>query len=805
MAVLEFDLNGLSCAGCVARAERALRAVAGVTQASVNLATARARVEGGAARDLVAALKAAGYPAVPARVRLDLDGMSCGSCAARAEAALRAVPGVIEASVNLAAGSAQIQWLGDDPAALIAAVEQAGYGAQVASADRARGPDHMGEAAALRRRLILAALLTAPVFMLEMGGHVAPAFHHWLHGLIGERALWGIQFALVTAVLAGPGRMFFRRGARALRHRAPDMNALVMMGAGAAWLYSSVVLFAPSLVPAASRAVYFESAAMIVTLILAGRWLEARAKGRTGAAIRALLDLAPDTAEVERGDQVETCPVSALRRGDILRVAPGGRIPVDGVLREGHSFVDESMITGEPIAVEKRKGDPLTGGTINGSGPLRMRATAVGSDTVLARIAAMVAQAQGARLPVQDLVNKITLWFVPVIMVIAALTVVAWLIWGPGISHALVAGVSVLIIACPCAMGLAVPVSIMVGTGRGAEIGVLFRDGAGLQRLADVAVVGFDKTGTLTEGAPQLDRVVVAPGHAEDAVLAEIAAIEALSEHPLAAAIAAEARARGLALPPARDVSSVPGYGIVGTVGDARLVIGAPRMMEAEGSDPVEIDDQMRAAAVSMAEQGLTPVMAARAGAVVAVLGLRDAPRETAPATVRALKGMGLHTALISGDAAPAVAAVAGALGMDSVHAQQLPEGKLEVIRGLRTRGPVAFVGDGVNDAPALASADVGVAIGSGTDVAVESADVVLMSGDPFGTVRALRLSRATMRNIRQNLIWAFGYNVVLVPVAAGVLYPVFGILLSPALAAAAMAASSVLVLSNALRLRRAA
>lgn len=800
MTELEFDLDGLSCAGCAARAEKALRGVAGVRAASVNLATAQARVSGGAARDLASALRAAGYPAVPVRVRLALDGLSCGSCAARVEAALRATSGVLDASANLAASEAQVTWLGSDPALLIAAVNEAGYGAEIAAASGANGPDHGAEAAALKRRLWLAAALTLPVFVLEMGGHAVPALHHWLHGLVGQRALWLLQFVLVTVLLAGPGRIFFTRGARALRHLAPDMNALVMLGAGAAWLYSTVALFAPGLLPAASRVVYFESAAMIVTLILAGRWLEARAKGRTGAAIRALLDLAPETADVEQDGETVTRPVAELHRGDILRIAPGGRIPVDGVLREGHSFVDESMITGEPLPVEKHKGDALTGGTINGAGPLRMRATAVGGETVLARIVAMVAQAQGARLPVQDLVNRITLWFVPAIMAIAALTVLVWLIWGPGLSHALVAGVSVLIIACPCAMGLAVPVSIMVGTGRGAEIGVLFRDGAGLQRLAGISTMAFDKTGTLTEGTPRLDRIALPSAADEDGLLAEIAAIEALSEHPLAAAIAAEAKARDLTLPPASDVASVPGHGISGLAGETHLVIGAARMLAREGIATQELE----AEAEAMAAAGLTPVFVARNGAPAAVLGLRDAPRQTAGKTIGALRGMGLQTALISGDVAPAVRAVADELGIGTIHAQQLPEGKLACIDTLRAAGPVAFVGDGINDAPALAAADIGLAIGSGTDVAVESADIVLMSGDPFGAVRAVRLSRATMRNIRQNLFWAFGYNVVLVPVAAGALYPSFGILLSPALAAAAMAASSVLVLSNALRLRRA-
>lgn len=796
---LSFELDGLSCAGCVARAERAMQAVGGVVAARVNLATKTAVVDVTGADvvpNLISALKAAGYPAVPMRLRLAVDGMTCGGCAAKAQRAVQAVPGVTEAQVNFANHEARVSYLGTDPAPVLAALAAIGYTAKPTDGATRTADD----TTPLKRRVILAALLTLPVFVLEMGGHVFPAWHKLVHHSIGQGASWAIQFVLTTLVLVGPGREFFLRGWPALRRRAPDMNTLVMLGAGAAWVYSTVALFAPGLLPAASRAVYFEAAAVIVTLILTGRWLEARAKSRTGAAIAALMDLTPKTAQVERDGVVAPIAVRDIRRGDVIHIRPGDRIAVDGVVRDGASFVDESMITGEPVPVEKAKGDLVTGGTVNGQGALKMRATAVGADTVLARIVTTVQEAQSARLPVQDLVNKITLWFVPVIMVVAALTVLAWLLFGPApvLTHALVAGVSVLIIACPCAMGLAVPVSIMVGTGRGAQTGVLFRAGDALQSLAGVKTVAFDKTGTLTKGHPELTDISVLKGD-EDTVLAMVAGVEAVSEHPLAGAIVAAAKARGLTLPDVENVQAVPGYGIIGQVGASRLLIGAARLMQREGVEAAPFDAVINA----LAAQGRTPVMVAVDGQAAAVLGLYDGPRDTARATVTALHDMGLRTAMISGDIEPAARAVAHDLGIDTVIAGVLPQGKLDTIRDLQASGPVAFVGDGINDAPALAAADVGIAIGTGTDVAIESADVVLMSGDPAGAARAVALSRATMRNIRQNLGWAFGYNILLVPVAAGLLYPAFGWLLSPALAAGAMAASSVLVLTNALRLRR--
>lgn len=797
--VLTIDIDGMTCASCVGRAERALSAVQGVEKAEVNLATHAGRVilapDAGAevTRRLSGALVAAGYPAVPVRHRLAIEGMTCASCVSRVERALAAVPGVLSAQVSLADGTARVTALTGDVAPLIAAVTAAGYGAAPLAEGAPKSDRQAEETEALRRRFWLAAGLTLPVFVLEMGGHLVPAFHHWVIMTIGQQASWGIQFVLATLVLAGPGRAFFAKGLPALIRRAPDMNSLVTLGSGAAWIYSTVALFAPGVMPEGARAVYFEAAAVIVTLILAGRWLESRAKGRTGEAIRKLVALRPATALVERGGEAVEVAVEEIARGEVLRIRPGERIAVDGVVREGTSFVDESMVTGEPMPVEKGKGAVVIGGTVNGAGALRVRATAVGAETMLARIIAMVEEAQGARLPVQDVVNKITLWFVPAVMAVALVTVLAWLVFGPGLSHALVAGVAVLIIACPCAMGLAVPVSIMVGTGRAAELGVLFRQGDALQALAGVRTVAFDKTGTLTEGRPDVTDIAAFSGP-EEALLALAAGVEALSEHPLGGAVVRAAKERKLPVPQATGVEALPGFGVVGTVGGKRVAVGNARLMEREGATGF-------AQAEAFAAQGKTVALVAVDGAAAGVIAVADRIKPGAKAAVAALRKGGLRVVMISGDRAAAARAVGDALAVDEVVAEVLPEGKVSTIKALT--GPVAFVGDGINDAPALAAAEVGIAIGTGTDVAVESADVVLVSGDPGGVVNALEVSRRTMRNIRENLIWAFGYNVLLIPVAAGVLYPFGGWMLSPVIAAGAMAVSSVLVLTNALRLRR--
>lgn len=737
-------------------------------------------------------------PAGPTRtLRIGVEGMTCASCTARVERVLKAQPGVISASANLAARRAQI--VVSDRAvtaeALAAAVTAAGYEstAEAAPAETA-GQD---EGAALRRDLVIAALLALPVFLVEMGGHMIPALHHWIVLTVGQQTSWVLQAILTALVLAGPGRRFFLKGIPSLLRGAPDMNSLVALGTGSAFAYSLTVTLAPALLPPSARSVYFEAAAVIVVLILAGRWMEARARGRTGAAIRHLIALRPRTALVDRDGTLADRDVAALEVGDLVHLRPGERIAVDGTVVSGTSHIDESMLTGEANPVAKAAGDRVTGGTVNGTGALVFRATEVGADTVLSRIIAMVEEAQGTKLPIQAVVDRVTLWFVPAVMAASALTVLLWLVFGPGLAEVLVAGVSVLIIACPCAMGLATPTSIMVGTGRAAELGVLFRRGEALQTLHRVDWIAFDKTGTLTEGHPRLSDFLTAEGVPEPQTLALIAAVEAGSEHPVGQAILGAALDRGIAVPKAQQFRAIPGFGAEAMVAGHKVTVGADRLMRREGLDPGGLADQ----AARLAALGRTPLFAAIDGQVVAVLAVSDPLRAGTPPALAALRAMGYRLAMITGDNRKTAEVIAADLALDRVEAEVLPGGKVAALRDLG--GGVAFVGDGLNDAPALAAADVGIAIGTGTDVAIESADVVLMSGDPRGVATAVDLSRHTMRNIRENLIWAFGYNVALIPVAAGALVPFGGPQLSPMLAAGAMAASSVFVVGNALRLKR--
>ncbi|KUJ85130.1 ATPase [Ruegeria marisrubri] len=801
-----FQVEGMSCASCVGRVERALAAVPGVTSASVNLASESAQVAFEAPASvpqLVEELNAAGYPAVTDEITLDVEDMSCASCVGRVERALKAGEGVLDASVNLASETATVCYMvgATTPEAIAALATSAGYPAKVRSAEPAgREERKADEIRQLARRTLLAAALALPVFVLEMGSHVFPGMHHLVAGTIGLQNSYYLQFLLTTIVLFGPGLQFYAKGFPALFKGAPDMNSLVALGTSAAYGFSLVATFAPGALPAGTANVYYEAAAVIVVLILLGRLLEARAKGRTGEAVRKLIGLQAKTARVERGGKVEERPIEEIVVGDVIHVRPGEKIPVDGVVIGGSSYVDESMITGEPVPVEKAEGAQVVGGTINGAGALIFRAQKVGADTMLAQIIQMVEQAQSAKLPIQGLVDRVTLWFVPAVMAVAVLTVFVWLLVGPdpALSLALVAGVAVLIIACPCAMGLATPTSIMVGTGRAAEMGVLFRKGDALQMLQETKVVALDKTGTLTAGRPELTDLNVAEGFDEAEVLRLVAAVEATSEHPIAVAIVRAAEARGLDLPRVDDFSSITGYGVRAVVEGREVLVGADRLMVREGVELGSLSGQSAA----LAGEGRTPLYAAIDGQIAAVIAVADPIKPTTPAAIAALHGLGLKVVMITGDNRVTAEAIARELGMDDVRAEVLPEGKVAALDNLRADGKLAFVGDGINDAPALAAADVGIAIGTGTDVAIEAADVVLMSGDLNGVVNAFDISQRTMRNIRQNLFWAFGYNTLLIPVAAGVLYPFGGPLLSPVLAAGAMALSSVFVLSNALRLR---
>lgn len=791
METVRLSLDGMTCASCVARSERVLKALPGVAEAVVNLSTETAEVQFAAPATLEAmavALSKAGYPVRQSHVTLSVEGMTCAACTGRVERVLKAQPGVADAVANLATRRAEVTlWQPVAPSRLAAVVSKAGY--QATPLGAATGHDPAQELKQLWRDTAIATALTLPVFIAEMGGHLFGGFHMWLHGLIPMQILWIIEFTLVTLVILGPGRRFFLKGIPALLHAGPDMNSLVAVGTGSAWIYSSLVTFWPSLIPAESRSVYFEAAAVIVVLILLGRSLETRARGRAGAAIARLVKLAPRTARLLIGDETRDVEVESLVTGNQVQIRPGERIPTDGNVVSGHSTVDESMLTGEPVAQEKLTGDSLTGGTVNGTGSLVMQVTAVGATTVLARIIALVETAQSGKLPVQALVDKITLWFVPVVMGISLLTVMIWLIFGPGLAEALVAGVSVLIIACPCAMGLATPVSILVGTGRAAELGILFRKGEALQRLETVKRVAFDKTGTLTMGHPVVQSVQPAGA----GVLEIAAAVEVGSEHPLAAAVVNEAQWLGLTIEKAENFAAVPGKGARATLNGIEVSVGSALMFS-------NVSNTLLKQAQAAQSKGQGVLFVGRQGQAIGLIVVSDPIKPTAATAITALKARGIHTVMITGDAEATALAVAGAIGIPEIRAGVLPEGKAAVITALG--GGTVFVGDGINDAPALAVSDVGMAMGTGTDIAIEAGDVVLMNGDPLAVVNAIALSKATMRNIRQNLIWAFGYNAALIPVAAGALVPFGGPQMSPMLGAGAMALSSVFVLTNALRLR---
>ena len=835
-------VEGMTCASCVRRVETAAAKVPGVASSSVNFATKKLTVEpaeGFSARTLGAAIKKVGYDIAPERQEFAVDGLHGEAEAERLKAVLDAVATTVNVKVDASAGKVAVETIGGrrERDALVETAKLAGFAlktpklhdqsahhdhgqhhahhqghSQMTAAGEGGGHDHMqhaGEEGALKRDLTIAAILTAPLFVLEMGGHIYEPMHHWLMGIIETQNLYYIYFALATAVIFGPGLRFLKTGFPALLRGAPEMNSLVALGVTAAYLYSVVATFAPDLLPAEAQFVYYEAATVIVTLILTGRLLEARASGRTGDAIRKLMSLQAKTARVERdGATIDISP-DDLVAGDIIVIRPGERLAVDGEVVEGSSYVDESMISGEPVPVEKTVGATVVGGTINKTGAFKFRATKVGADTMLSQIIRMVEEAQGSKPPIQLLVDRVTALFVPVVIAIAVLTFIVWAIFGPepAYTFALVNAVAVLIIACPCAMGLATPTSIMVGTGRAAELGVLFRKGQALQELRSAQIVVVDKTGTVTKGRPELTDLLVAEGFADNEVLALVAAVEGRSEHPIAEAIVRAAEEKNVATPaglkPAtvENFESVTGYGIAATVNGRKVEVGADRYMAKLGHSV----DIFAEAAARLGDEGKTPLYAAIDGRLAAAIAVADPLKPSSVTAIKALQAMGIEVAMVTGDNERTANAIARQVGISRVVAEVLPEGKVKAIHEMRAGGKVlAFVGDGINDAPALAEADIGIAVGTGTDVAIESADVVLVGGDLLGAVNAIEMSRATMRNIKENLFWAFGYNVALIPVAAGVLYPAFGITLSPMIGAGAMALSSVFVLANALRLKRA-
>ena len=808
---ISIPVDGMTCASCVRRVENAAAKVPGVAASSVNFATKKLTVEPGqgfSAATLAAAVKKIGYEVAPEQHTLFVDGPK--GDLERLKTVLEAIATTISVSVDAASGAVLVDSMGSgrERDLLIETAKLARFTLKAERAQHGHHDHHAGDETKLKRDVAIAAILTAPLFVLEMGGHVYAPMHHWLMGFIDTQNLYYVYCALATLVIFGPGLRFLKSGFPALWHGAPEMNSLVALGVSAAYLYSLVTTFAPGLLPENARHVYYEAAAVIVTLILIGRLLEARASGKTGDAIRKLASLQAKTARVERDGEALDIPTDEVAAGDIVIIRPGERLPVDGEVVDGTSYVDESMISGEPVPVEKTLGAHVVGGTINKTGSFKFRATKVGADTMLAQIIRLVEQAQGAKLPIQLLVDRVTALFVPVVIAVAVLTFILWAIFGPepAYTFALINAVAVLIIACPCAMGLATPTSIMVGTGRAAELGVLFRKGEALQALRSADIVVVDKTGTVTKGRPELTDFVVSEGFGEDEVLRLVAAVESRSEHPIAEAIVRRAEERVASperLEPVTitNFESITGYGISATVDGHNVNVGADRFMTKLGISVQPFEE----AAKKLGDEGKTPLYAAIDGRLAAIIAVADPLKPSSTKAIKALQDMGIAVVMVTGDNERTARAIARQVGIETVVAEVLPEGKVKAIHDLRQGGKtLAFVGDGINDAPALAQADIGIAIGTGTDVAIESADVVLVGGDLMGAVHAIELSRATMRNIRQNLFWAFGYNVALIPVAAGALHPAFGITLSPMIGAGAMALSSVFVLGNALRLKTA-
>nr|WP_256330391.1 copper-translocating P-type ATPase [Variovorax sp. YR216] len=663
-----------------------------------------------------------------------------------------------------------------------------------------------GESPELRdmtRRFWIGTALTLPVFALEMGGHL---FN--IHHLVAQQTSNWVQLLLGTPVVLWAGWPFFVRAVASVKNRSLNMFTLIALGTGAAWLYSIVATLAPGLFPTALRsedgavAVYFEAAAVITVLVLLGQMLELRAREKTSGAIKALLGLAPKTAvKVDADGNDRGVEVEAIQVGDLLRVRPGEKVPVDGELTEGKANLDESMVTGEPVPVAKAVGSKVTAGTLNETGSFVMRAEKVGADTLLAQIVHMVAAAQRSRAPIQRMADQVAGWFVPVVILVAVLTFVAWLVWGPSpaFSYALITAVAVLIIACPCALGLATPMSIMVGVGKGAQHGVLIRDAEALEKMEKVDTLVVDKTGTLTEGRPKVVHVEPAGGFSADDVLQKLASVERASEHPLAMAIVTNASERKLPLSPVTDFDSPVGKGVIGTLDGRVVVSGSAKFLAEQGIDT----SSLAASAEAQRQRAATVIFVGVSGRLAGFVAIADPIKATTPQALKALQSAGVRVVMLTGDGKTTAEAVGRQLGIDEVVAEVFPEDKAAVVRRLQSEGRiVAMAGDGVNDAPALAQATVGLAMGTGTDVAMESAGITLLKGDLMGIVRARTLSQATMRNIRQNLFLSFAYNVAGIPLAAGVLYPFFGLLLSPVVAAAAMALSSVSVITNALRLR---
>ncbi len=804
---LDVPISGMHCAACAARIEKGLQTLAGVEEAQVNFATEKATVrynpEQVDLNQIAKKVEEIGYQIRREKVMIPISGMHCAACAANIERALRRVDGVIDAQVNFATEKATVEYFPShvEIATLRKAIQEAGYEPLALEGDGEVDREQEAKAAeirALKQKFLVSLVLSIPIALGSMGNMLpGVSLSSWLHNPV-------VLFLLATPVQFWVGWQFYQGFWAALKHKTADMNTLIAIGTSAAYFYSVAMTFTPDYFAGLGIAshVYYETAVIIITLIILGRLLEARARGQTSEAIRKLMGLRAKTARVIRDGQEMDVPVETVEIGDIIVVRPGEKIPVDGRVLEGYSTIDESMLTGESIPVDKGPGDEVFGATINKTGSFKFQATRVGKETMLAQIIKLVEEAQGSKAPIQRLADYVASIFVPTVIGISLLTFAVWALFGPepSLTFALLNFVAVLIIACPCALGLATPTAIMVGTGKGAEYGVLFKNSESLETAHKLQAIILDKTGTLTQGEPVVTDIITHNGFTESEVLRLAASAERGSEHPLGEAIVQKAQTEGIALEEAEDFAAIPGHGVRATVAARTILIGNQKLMQDEGISFGKLVE----AAEKLAQEGKTPMYVAVHGRGAGIIAVADTLKPHSREAVDALHALGLEVLMITGDNRQTAEAIGKQLGIDRVLAEVLPEEKAQRVRELQEEGKcVAMVGDGINDAPALAQADVGIAIGTGTDVAMEAADITLITGDVRGVVTAIQLSRRTIRIIKQNLFWAFIYNILGIPVAAGILYPFLGVLLNPIFAAVAMAMSSVSVVTNSLRLRR--
>lgn len=795
---VDIPITGMTCAACVATVEKTLKNIEGVKDVVVNLASEKATIlteKPLYIEEIVRAVKSEGYGVLISRIDFAVKGMTCAACVGAVERALKGLEGVLNVTVNLASEKASVEYV---PSIVSftdfkRVVAEAGYTAEEITEeyiDKER-ESREREFRVLKRTFIISAILTTPVII----GSISP---------IPILSNWFVLFMISTPVQFWAGMRFHRAAWSALKHRTTNMNTLISIGTFAAYIYSTIATFSPSLFEKGglSPDVYYDTSATIITLILLGRLLEAKARGRTSEAIKRLMRLQSKTARVLRNDQEKEILIDEVTVGDIVIVKPGERIPVDGEIIEGYSTVDESMLTGESLPIEKSIGDKVYGGTINKAGSFRLKATKIGKETALGQIIRLVEEAQGSKAPIQRLADKVASVFVPSVILIALVTFTVWFFFASGRSFtvALMNFIAVLIIACPCALGLATPTAIMVGTGRGAERGILIRDAEALELAHKVQCIVLDKTGTITKGEPEVTDIMVSDETNEQEVLRLAASAERLSEHPLGEAIIREALKRGIELTKASNFMAIPGGGVRATVNNRDIFIGNQRLMETEGIDTLEF----LPIAETLSDEAKTPVFVAIDGKVMAVIAIADTVKEGSIQAIRDLKDMGIEVSMLTGDRKKTAQAIARITGVERIFSDVLPDQKVEVVRSLKEEKKVtAMVGDGINDAPALIEADIGIAIGTGTDIAIEASDITLIKGDLRSVVEAIRLSKQTMKTIKQNLFWAFFYNVIGIPIAAGLLYPFGGPFLNPMIASGAMAFSSVSVVTNSLRLRK--